>query len=135
VPQGREWDIFVLPSGKPFSTNWLHFILRAVENIDRFRVIQERPDHVVVQVSFFALPSPELLTGIKDEIAEAFQEPMQIDIQITDFVPEPGVKFKPFVSKVGVGEFAAQEDGKRIMKISKKALFAHRHYPRRCYPQ
>ncbi len=99
-PQGREFDLFVLPSGRRSGLTWLAMLFNKTEGIERYQVIQERPDRVLVKLSLANEPAPGSLDDLKCQIAQGFQEPIEIDIQLADIVTEPGVKFKAFVSKV-----------------------------------
>jgi phenylacetate-CoA ligase len=100
TPSGREYELCILPSGKRISVNWLMLILRGLEGIDQYRVIQERPDYVVIQLSFFTTPRQEMLDHLEREISNGFPESVQIDIQLTDFAFARGRKFKAFVSNL-----------------------------------
>jgi phenylacetate-coenzyme A ligase PaaK-like adenylate-forming protein len=101
--EGREWDLFVLPSGRRIGLGWLNAMLRSMVGIEQYRVIQQLPDYVQVQLSFKEDPSSERLDALKAQIAGGFREPIRIEIEITRFLPDPRRRFKLFVSKVESG--------------------------------
>lgn len=100
APLGREYDLCVLPSDKRIGVNWLMLMLRELEGIDRFRVVQEQPNQLVIQLSFSTAPRQELLDDLKRKVSNGFSEAVQIDILLTDFAFARGRKFPTFVSNV-----------------------------------
>lgn len=100
APLGREYDLCVLPSGKRIGINWLMLILRELDGINQFRVVQERPNQLVIQLSFSTVPRQELLDDLKRKVSNGIPEPIPIDIQLTDFAFVRGRKFRAFVSNV-----------------------------------
>ncbi|MCL4487838.1 MAG: hypothetical protein M1570_06870 [Chloroflexi bacterium] len=104
APQGREYDLFVLPSGRRIEMMWLTLTLRAIPVIERYRVIQERPDFVVVDLSFWSEPEPGFLDDLKRRIIDGFPEAVQVEVRRFDFRAERGRKFRMVESRVEAGE-------------------------------
>jgi phenylacetate-CoA ligase len=99
-PQGRSWDMIRLPTGQMVSPLTLNVFLRALDGIDQFRVIQESPDHLVVQL---ASPKPiaaAAVAQLEAQIRGHLREPMRVDIQQVEYQREDAIKFKTFVSRL-----------------------------------
>lgn len=99
-PQGRCWDMIKLPSGKLLSPFGLSFLLRSFDGIDQFRLIQERPEHLVLQLVSQKNFSPASLLQLQSRFMDHLQEPMNLEIQRVQFMREDSPKFKTFVSKI-----------------------------------
>lgn len=102
-PRGREDDMIQLPSGKLLSPRGLQFILKSFKGIDQFRLIQESPEHLVLQ-----LVSPKGFTAaslaqLRARLLEQLLEPVKLDVQLVDFIRDDAPKFKVFVSKLPRG--------------------------------
>jgi len=95
--QGREDDMIHLPSGKLLSSFGLQFILRPFNWIDQFRFIQKGPDHLLLQLATQGGLHEDLLSKIKAGFLEYLKEPMQVEIQIVNFIREDR-KFSTFVN-------------------------------------
>lgn len=97
---GREGDNIRLPSGKELSPLTLNRIVRIVDGIDQFRIIQESIDHFVVQLVLCKRPMNEILSKMRQQFLAYFGEPVKIDIQIVNFIKEEKLKFRTFTSKL-----------------------------------
>lgn len=78
----------------------LNVFLRSLDGIDQFRVIQERRDHLVVQLAsnkdFPAASLAQLESRLKDRL----REPLRLDIERVHYRREDAVKFKTFISRL-----------------------------------
>jgi len=95
--QGREDDMIHLPSGKLLSSFGLQFILRPFTWVDQFRFIQKGPDHLLLQLATQGGLHEDFLSKIKAGFLEYLKEPMQVEIQIVNFIREDR-KFSTFVN-------------------------------------
>ena len=99
-PTGREDDMIQLPSGKLLSPWGCHFILRSFEVVDQFRLIQESPDHLVLQLVSQKGFTAASLAQLRARLLEQLLEPVKLDVQLVDFIRDDAPKFKVFVSKL-----------------------------------
>lgn len=99
-PRGREEDLVRLPSGRALSPLPFMYIMREINEVDQFRVIQENYDHFVVQAIFGRSPRDETLLYIRTRIMDFLDEPVRVDIRPVDFIHEETVKYRSFISKV-----------------------------------
>jgi len=100
-PVGRVNDMVRLPSGRIMTPIAFSDLLHPVEGkLERFRVIQESPDHLTLQLAFLAKPNEDDLAKIRSSFAIFFREPMQLEIQVLDLIQDDHIKFKAFISKV-----------------------------------
>ena len=100
APLGREGDIIALPSGRIVSPFWCFFVLRRHLDILRFRIIQERVDHLTVLLVTQS-PWPEsTLAELRREVLDQIGEPVTIDVRVVDAIPEEKDKFRSFVSRL-----------------------------------
>lgn len=97
---GRSNDLIRLPSGKILSVDPLEFILRKVDSIEQFRIVQESIGHLVLQLVFRKAPDHDLIPSIQSRVLESLAEPVRVDIQCVDFVHDANSKFRSFVSKL-----------------------------------
>ena len=99
-PQGRSWEMIRLPTGQMVSPLVLNVFLRELEGIDQFRVIQESPDHVVVQLASARALAADALARLEAQIRGHLREPMRVDIERVEYQRADGIKFKTFVSRL-----------------------------------
>jgi len=101
APQGRQDDVLRLPSGRILPTvNLGRPIMTTVEPVDQYRLIQERLDHFVLQLVLFKHPGEEMLDQLRRKVLDYLGEPVDLDIEIVDQLPEDKGKFRRFISKV-----------------------------------
>jgi len=101
APLGRQDDVLRLPSGRILPTvNLGRPIITTVELVDQYRLIQERLDHFVLQLVLFKHPGKEMLDQLRRKILDYLGEPVGLDIEIVDQLPEDKGKFRRFISKV-----------------------------------
>jgi phenylacetate-CoA ligase len=100
-PIGRVNDMVRLPSGRIMTPIAFSDLLHPVEGkLDRFRVIQESSEHLILQLAFLATPQQDELAKIRSSFASFFQEAIKLDIQVVDSIEDDHVKFKAFISKL-----------------------------------
>lgn len=100
APLGRSNDLIRLPSGRIVSADPLEFILRKLDSIEQFRIIQESIDHLIFQLAFRRVPPDHLLSEIRSKIMERLPESVRVDIQCVDFMQDENSKFRSFISKL-----------------------------------
>jgi phenylacetate-CoA ligase len=100
APRGRVCDMLQLPSGKLLAPAQPHFILRPLDCIDRFLLIQERRDRFVLQLEVRETPSQDVLSEISSKFAQFFAEPVEFDIQLVDSIGERRTRSGAFLSKL-----------------------------------
>jgi len=102
-PLGREEDLIRLPSGMALMPQGAHSILRVIKGLDQYRLTQEREDRFILQLVWRAGHREEMLIEIRTQLKEFFGEPVRLDIQNVDSIPEEKLKFRAFVSAVDNG--------------------------------
>ncbi len=100
APAGRHEDVVRLPSGTIRSALGLGLIVDEVDGIDQYRVVQERPDLLVVKLVLWQDLGPEVLAHFEDRLLEYLAEPVSIDVQIVDHIPDEGAKSRKFISRL-----------------------------------
>jgi len=101
APVGREWDVIQLPSGRLISPWGCNVFLRELENLQQFRLIQERVDLLILQLKFSVRPDRKLLEKLRGQLRQHMGEPVTIRIEERDHFDREALKFRAFVSKVG----------------------------------
>lgn len=102
-PRGREWDMITLPSGKLLPSTPLTFLLTNCDWIDQFRMIQERTDHLVLQLVFGRTPPVDALPTLRARIEALLREPVRLDIEGVESLRDEGSKFRAFISRLSAG--------------------------------
>jgi phenylacetate-CoA ligase len=99
-PLGRQWDVIRLPSGKLMSPWPLNSILRNLENLLQFRLVQKRTDLLVLQLQFSAVPRTGALDSLSERLKRQIGEPVTLRIETVDHFVNPALKFRAFISEV-----------------------------------
>jgi phenylacetate-CoA ligase len=99
-PLGREEELIVLPSGAALIPHGIHSILREFNGLDQYRLIQESYDRLVLQLVWRNRPREAQQSEIRARINKFFGEPVRLDIQNVDSIPEEKLKFRAFVSRL-----------------------------------
>jgi phenylacetate-CoA ligase len=113
--QGRQDDMIQLPSGKLLSSFGLQFILRPFNRIDQFRFIQKSREHLVLQLAIQGSFNEDFFAKIRADFLEYLREPMQVDIQIVNFIQEDR-KFNTFIN---LDKMAHLKDLTHILNLMK----------------
>jgi len=100
APLGRQDDVLMLPSGEIVSVLPLGSILSTVDAVDQFRLIQESLDHFLLQLVLWKQPGEDRLAQVRRQVLEYLGEPVSLDLQVVDGLPEDKAKFRRFISKV-----------------------------------
>jgi hypothetical protein len=70
----------------------------------QYRIIQESPDHLVVQLVVRGELDPGLLVQLRARFLERLGEPVKVGFQCMDVIRDDAPKFRSFVSKLSVGD-------------------------------
>jgi phenylacetate-CoA ligase len=100
APAGRDDDLLVLPGGRILSSFRCIFVLREHKPILRYRAIQEALDRLTILIVASEPMPPDSVNRIRSALLEIIGEPMQIDIQFVDDIPNEGPKFRSFISRL-----------------------------------
>jgi len=106
-PVGREWDVIRLPDGKLISPWSCNAVLREVNDLRQFRLIQKRADLLELQLQFSKPPSEGLLNSVRERILERLGQAITLRIELTDHFENKTLKFRAFIS-----ELESCDDGK-----------------------
>ena len=97
--QGAESDLVQLPSGKLLSDMFV-FILRRLDWIDQYLVVQESLNRFVVLLVAQDVPSQEVLEQLRGELVRSLGEPVQLSFEWVEQIPPQPRKVGGFVSRL-----------------------------------
>jgi phenylacetate-CoA ligase len=103
-PLGRSDDVVKLPSGKIASLWPFTFLLRDINGLEQYRIIQESVEHLVVQLAFCGDPESDALVQLRSRFMEFLGEPVRVDIQCVDGIRGETLKFRSFISNLSIKE-------------------------------
>lgn len=104
--EGRTDDFIVLPSGRAVPPTRLIPPFFLTPHVDQFKMIQETPSDIQIQVVPRGTLSEEEERALLNQIRDVFQEPVNIEIEKVDMIQQEGRgKFKAVISKVGMSLF------------------------------
>ncbi len=95
---GREGELIVLPSGRVISAFSVANILREYLDIMHFRILQEAPDRLELQLVTLTPWPLERLREVQQRALERIGEPVTVKFRLVDELPFEGPKFRYFVS-------------------------------------
>jgi phenylacetate-CoA ligase len=99
--QGRMLDYFPLPGGRLVHPYELPAVLRDASWIRQYRVIQERPDRIVVYLVPAERPAAGEVHALEEALARRLGPDVHVSVALVDDVPmEPSGKFRVFRSLV-----------------------------------
>ena len=101
-PLGRWDDTVKLPSGKIVSLWPLTFILRKMDRLEQYRIIQESIERLIVELVFSEKPNDDALVQLRSRVMEHLGESVSVDIQCVDEIRNETSKFRSFISKLSV---------------------------------
>jgi hypothetical protein len=78
----------------------LNVFLRVLDGIDQFRVVQESPDHLVIQLASSRPIAAAVTARLEAQIRGYLREPMRVDIERVSYQHDAAIKFKTFVSRL-----------------------------------
>ena len=99
-PIGRAEELIMLPSGKALIPQGIHSILRVFSGLNQYSLIQESSDRFVLQLDWRNRPREERLLEIRAQLNQFFGEPVRLDIQNVESIPEEKLKFRAFISRL-----------------------------------
>ena len=104
--EGRLLDVIRTPDGKILTGVFFPHLMKEFKEVDRFQVIQESFDSLVVKI----VPNPRYpnvpLNLIEQEIRKVIGTKMNLEIQLVDDIPlSPSGKFRITISKISDGNF------------------------------
>ena len=99
-PRGRLDEAVQLPSGKILSLWPVTFILRKMDRLEQYRIIQKSAEHLVVELVFSGDPNDDALAQLQSRFMEHLGEPVRVDIHRVDGIPDETSKFRSFISKL-----------------------------------
>jgi phenylacetate-CoA ligase len=102
--QGRKADVIRTPDGRIVPGNGLMGAFHGIANIKRSQVIQERLDHVVVNLQREDLSQPVDTTHLRANLAQCLGEKVEIEFRLPDQIDTGGQsKFRWVTSHVPAG--------------------------------
>jgi len=99
-PHGKDESLIRLPGGGVLIPQGAFSLLRQYKDLHQFRLIQESLDHIVLLLAWLKPPQKDDLAKIRSQLNEFLGEPVQLDIQCVDEIPEERLKFRTFISKL-----------------------------------
>lgn len=100
APVGRVHAVMVLPSGARRAANGVTLHLNRIDSIHQLRFIQEAVDHFRLLLVPTREFNQETLAFIRSRVLDAIGEPVRLDIQVVESIPEERGKFRWFISKL-----------------------------------
>jgi phenylacetate-CoA ligase len=100
APIGRQEDLVRLPSGKVLSVIGLGLVVDDVDAIDRYRFVQEAPDHMVLLLVLRQPMSEESVSRLRSGLLAYLGEPVTMEIRAVESISEDKVKFRKFISRL-----------------------------------
>jgi phenylacetate-CoA ligase len=97
--QGRQNDLFSLPSGRRVFSAYLGAPLRAMPRILQFQIVQETRERLCVKAVIDG-NRKEAEKGIRKAIRSALPERMKVEVEFVDRIQRRGEKLCDFISKL-----------------------------------
>jgi phenylacetate-CoA ligase len=98
APMGRVEDVVRVPSGAVRSAFPMAYLAKLVQPVDEYRFTQERVDRILLQVVLWKDLVGNELEELRNQLLAYLGEPMELEIQVVDSLPEQTRKFRRFVS-------------------------------------
>jgi phenylacetate-CoA ligase len=100
---GRVHDILVTPDGRFLPGEFFPHLFKELESVERFQVVQKRPDHLLVRIQVTDQYRPQDSDFLLDKIRQAMGERVQIDIeQVAEIPTLPSGKLRFTISEVDI---------------------------------
>jgi phenylacetate-CoA ligase len=99
-PKGRVWDVIRLPGGGMMAPWACNSVLRGVENLLQFRLIQMHIDRLQLQLQFSEPPSAGQLNQLNRRLQEVVGESVAFEIELVDGFENEKLKFRAFISEL-----------------------------------
>lgn len=102
ITHGRMLDVICCPSGKMLPGEFFPHLLKEIsDHVERFQVIQERIDRIVVRVQPRSTWIPEYVQYLQDKISKQIDEEMQIDIEVVEKIEvSASGKFRMTINRI-----------------------------------
>jgi len=101
--EGRTTDFIITPSGKIMHALSLIYILRDLEGIEAFKIIQKKKDYLIIKIVKNQKFTAKTQNKIKDEIIKTMESPVHIEIQfVNEIEPEKSGKYRYVISEVPI---------------------------------
>jgi len=101
--EGRTTDFIITPNGKIMHALSLIYILRDLEGIEAFKIIQKKKDYLIIKIVKNQKFTAGTQSRIKDEIIKTMETPVHIEIQfVNEIEPEKSGKYRYVISEVPV---------------------------------
>lgn len=99
--KGRSNDMLVSPTGKVLHGLSVIYIMRAIQGIRQFKVIQEASDHIIIEI----VKGPNFQDACEATIKDQIRKVMEVSIKISivyrnEILPEKSGKYRWIVSRV-----------------------------------
>ena len=113
---GRATDYLRLPDGREIYAAVVAYILQEhIAWIERYELVQESRDRVVLRIVVFDTPRADVLAMLKDKIAGLLSPGVDVQIElVSEIQPGPGGKYRVLRSLLGspydIKEMAAPAD-------------------------
>ena len=82
------------------ATNTPNAILREVDNLQQFRLVQEHTDLLVLQLQFKSPASDAVLKDLQTQLLLHTGEPLTLRIELVDGFENEALKFRAFISQL-----------------------------------
>jgi phenylacetate-CoA ligase len=101
-PEGRIAELMRLPSGAGVAALAFGYVMRDFPTLRRFQTIQKALDHLLVLLVDGGPPGDRkaMESRIRERLLDLFREPVRIDVEFVDAVPEDRLKFRSFLSEL-----------------------------------
>jgi phenylacetate-coenzyme A ligase PaaK-like adenylate-forming protein len=96
-PEGRTYELLVMPSGKKFSPGRINRWVLEASPGTHFRIIQHRPDYLEVLFVNNLEDEHSVAARLREKLERELSEPMQIDFRRVDSIPNKGLKYRSFI--------------------------------------
>ena len=101
--EGRTTDFIITPSGKIMHALSLIYILRDLEGIEAFKIIQKKKDYLIIKIVKNQKFTAKTQNKIKDEIIKTMESPVHIEFQfVNEIEPEKSGKYRYVISEVPI---------------------------------
>lgn len=100
APLGRSYDLMRLPSGRTQTPLGLMFVLRETPGLTKYRIVQEAPDRLIVELVMAAAESERRLGPLRDRLAACLAEAIRVELRPTAAIEGPRSKTETFVSRL-----------------------------------
>ena len=99
--EGRTTDFIVAPNGKKMHALSLIYVLRDLDGVESFKIVQERVDYLKISIVKNDKFTDEIEGLVKEKIVQRMESNVTIDVAfVSEILPEKNGKYRYVVSKV-----------------------------------